>query len=348
MRAQPQPEITRTPLEALLLQIKSTRPDANVKDYLLKALEFVFFLSLSSRLSLADTSPRPQSAQRRCRRKRMGNAQNARSRRRGWCRCGRRRTRSKAQPVGNASCDDPGRCSTGEGALYFSFSATRRRGSRLTILSYADAHPRRYLPLPRPDPHHRCAALLQTVLQQPDGKARRSSEVRLSPCLFHIPTPPSLPSLTSSSTARRARAAFYTAKSDLLSDQKAFEACLSARKEGNAALRAFTESNFISPSTFRDVLSLRTDYLSALSSVGFISTRARADDAAFNENSQNENLLKAIIFAGTARLVRVKLPKAVFDKGIGGAIERERESREVKFYEPAGAFLSSSSLSGSY
>jgi ATP-dependent RNA helicase DHX57 len=48
-------------------------------------------------------------------------------------------------------------------------------------------------------------------------------------------------------------------------------------------------------------------------------------------------LLKAIIFAGTARLVRVKLPKAVFDKGIGGAIERERESREVKFFEPAGA-----------
>lgn len=58
-----------------------------------------------------------------------------------------------------------------------------------------------------------------------------------------------------------------------------------------------------------------------------------ASDPAFNDNSQNENLLKAIIYAGTARLVKVKLPKAVFDKGIGGAIERERESREVKFFE---------------
>jgi hypothetical protein len=56
MRAQPQPEITRTPLEALLLQIKSTRPDANVKDYLLKALEcvppFSPFLSFLTDFSL--------------------------------------------------------------------------------------------------------------------------------------------------------------------------------------------------------------------------------------------------------------------------------------------------------
>jgi len=91
--------------------------------------------------------------------------------------------------------------------------------------------------------------------------------------------------------------------------------------------------NYISPSTFRDVLSLRNDYLSALASVGFIPIHCSASDPAFNDNSQNENLLKAIIYAGTARLVKVKLPKAVFDKGIGGAIERERESREVKFYE---------------
>lgn len=169
----------------------------------------------------------------------------------------------------------------------------------------------------------------------------------------------------------RARASFYTGKSDLLSDAKAFEACMATRKDGNAALRNFTQDvrplfplnasldytdahvlaisqNFISPSTFRDVLSLRTDYLSALSSVGFVPLRVRPDDAAFNVNSQNENLLKAIVFAGTARLVRVKLPKAVFDKGISGAIERERESREVKFFEPEGASLDLLLAAGSH
>lgn len=39
MQAQPTPEIQRTPLEALLLQIKSTRPAADVRDYLGKALD---------------------------------------------------------------------------------------------------------------------------------------------------------------------------------------------------------------------------------------------------------------------------------------------------------------------
>lgn len=39
MSAQPTPEIQRTPLEALLLQIKSTRPAADVRDYLGRALD---------------------------------------------------------------------------------------------------------------------------------------------------------------------------------------------------------------------------------------------------------------------------------------------------------------------
>lgn len=38
MSPQPTPEIQRTPLEALLLQIKSTRPSADVRDYLGRAL----------------------------------------------------------------------------------------------------------------------------------------------------------------------------------------------------------------------------------------------------------------------------------------------------------------------
>lgn len=39
MSAQPTPEIQRTPLEALLLQIKSTRPAADVREYLGRALD---------------------------------------------------------------------------------------------------------------------------------------------------------------------------------------------------------------------------------------------------------------------------------------------------------------------
>lgn len=64
-----------------------------------------------------------------------------------------------------------------------------------------------------------------------------------------------------------------------------------------------------------------------------------------NENASNENLLKTVIFAGTGRLVKVKLPATVFDKGLSGAIERDRLSKEVKFYEKDGrVFLHPGSL----
>lgn len=55
-----------------------------------------------------------------------------------------------------------------------------------------------------------------------------------------------------------------------------------------------------------------------------------------NENVGNENLLKAIIFAGTGRLVKVKLPPAVYEKGISGTIEKDRLSKEVKYFEKEG------------
>lgn len=91
--------------------------------------------------------------------------------------------------------------------------------------------------------------------------------------------------------------------------------------------------NFISLSTFRDILNLRSDYLTALSDVGFVPFRASPSAPALNENSTNENLLKAIIFAGTGRLVKIRLPPTRFDKVISGTVERERLSKEVKYYE---------------
>lgn len=42
---------------------------------------------------------------------------------------------------------------------------------------------------------------------------------------------------------RRARSMYYSSRSDLLSDVKAFDACLAARNDGHAALRNFAEDN---------------------------------------------------------------------------------------------------------
>ncbi|TNY18898.1 P-loop containing nucleoside triphosphate hydrolase protein [Rhodotorula diobovata] len=295
MQAQPTPEIQRTPLEALLLQIKSTRPAADVRDYLGKALDPPDVRAIES----------------------------------AW---------ATLKMLGAVHSDG------GEGAKGEGLSARLTPlGMHLAMIPVDVRLAKVRLSVPPRLSRRRypCSAAQMLVL----AAVFRCLDPILTIVAILSSKPFFLNPFEQRDEAKKARASFYTGKSDLLSDAKAFEACMATRKDGNAALRNFTQDNFISPSTFRDVLSLRTDYLSALSSVGFVPLRVRPDDAAFNVNSQNENLLKAIVFAGTARLVRVKLPKAVFDKGISGAIERERESREVKFFEPEGrVFLHPSSL----
>ncbi|KAK4050892.1 putative ATP-dependent RNA helicase ucp12 [Microbotryomycetes sp. JL221] len=142
--------------------------------------------------------------------------------------------------------------------------------------------------------------------------------------------------------AKAAHARYYTSRSDLLSDVKAFQACVEARKSGMSSLRAFAEGNFISLSTFRDVVQLKYEYRNALSDVGLVSGR---EDATDNVNSMNDNLLKALVFAGTGRLVKVKLPQATYDMGSSGAIQRDRDAKEVRFFEETGrVFLHPTSL----
>ncbi|GAA5938485.1 uncharacterized protein JCM15063_005331 [Sporobolomyces koalae] len=259
MPAQPLPEIRRTPLESLLLQIKSTRPDADVRDYLGKALD----------------PPQVKAIETAWATLRLLGAVEVKD--------GKQELAARLTPLG----------------CHLAMIPVDLRLAKMLVLAAI----------------FRCLDPILTIVALLSSKP-----------FFLSPQ-------DKREESKKARQAFYTSRSDLLSDAKAFEACLAAKKDGSAALRHFLDDNYISPSTFRDVLSLRNDYLSALGSVGFIPMHCSSTDPAFNENSQNENLLKAIIYAGTARLVKVKLPKATFDKGIGGAIERERESREVKFFE---------------
>jgi ATP-dependent RNA helicase DHX57 len=75
--------------------------------------------------------------------------------------------------------------------------------------------------------------------------------------------------------------------------------------------------NFISPSTVRDITSLRSDLLGALSSIGFVPFRIQASDPSLNAHSTNENLVKAVILGGLwPRVARVSLPSSAikFDK----------------------------------
>lgn len=141
--------------------------------------------------------------------------------------------------------------------------------------------------------------------------------------------------------AKKARESFATARSDLLTDVKAYEAVSALR--GREA-RTFCEANFISPSTVRDLTSLRGDFLSALSSLGFIE-RGSAALAAASVNT-SPNLLKAILVGGLyPRVARIALPVAQFERISHGTLQKEHEAKEVKFFDNAGrVFLHPSSI----
>ncbi|GAA5862622.1 hypothetical protein JCM3774_001080 [Rhodotorula dairenensis] len=263
MSAQPTPEIQRTPLEALLLQIKSTRPAADVRDYLGRALDPPDVKAIESAWATLGM---------------LGAVQGSGQDQAGLS--------ARLTPLG----------------LHLAMIPVDVRLAKMLVLAAI----------------FRCLDPILTVVALLSSK------------------PFFLNPMEQRDAAKKARASFYTGRSDLLSDATAFEACMTARKDGASSFRTFADEHFVSHSTFRDVLSLRTEYLQALAAVGFIPLRASASDPAWNENSQNESLLKAILFAGTARLVRVKLPKAVYDRSISGSIERDREAREVRYFEPDG------------
>ncbi|KAM5535888.1 hypothetical protein V8D89_010506 [Ganoderma adspersum] len=138
--------------------------------------------------------------------------------------------------------------------------------------------------------------------------------------------------------ANLARARFATGNSDLLTDVKAYEECLILRSKGESqgAIRAFCEQNFLSASTIRDITSLRQDFLSALSSLGFIPQNSKPADPALNINSNNINLVKAVFLGGFwPRVARVHLPKSAikFDRVQAGTIQRENTAKEFKMYD---------------
>lgn len=140
--------------------------------------------------------------------------------------------------------------------------------------------------------------------------------------------------------ASAARERFKAAKSDLLTDVNAVESALRLGSEGGQkTIREFCEDNFISYVGLREVLSLRSDYISALRSAGFSVNSDDSGSAGIDgkgHTTYSENLLKAIVYAGTGKAVRVRLPEVKYEATIGGTTQLEHEAKEVRFFDTDG------------
>lgn len=131
--------------------------------------------------------------------------------------------------------------------------------------------------------------------------------------------------------AKRCRAQFFTGKSDWITDAKAFEQWQKAiESKGMREARRVCDENFLSFPTLNEISSLRRQYADALADIGFYD-RARKDD--YNINASNTSLIKAVVFGGlNPNLAKIRMPETKYDKLISGAVEREKEAREIKFY----------------
>ncbi|KAG5647688.1 hypothetical protein DXG03_008411 [Asterophora parasitica] len=138
--------------------------------------------------------------------------------------------------------------------------------------------------------------------------------------------------------AAQARARFSTGGSDLLTDLRAYDEChgLRSKGQGQAAIRSFCEQNFISTTTIRDITTLRNDFVLSLADMGFIPLSSTPSTSALNKNSENLNLIKAVILGGLwPHVARVHLPsnRIKFDKVQAGTIQRENTAKEYKIFD---------------
>jgi len=94
--------------------------------------------------------------------------------------------------------------------------------------------------------------------------------------------------------------------------------------------------NFISLVTIREITTLRNEFVLSLADLGFIPLSSTPSSPYLNTNSNNTNLLKAVILGGLwPRVARVHLPKSAikFDKVQAGTIQRENTAREYKIFD---------------
>jgi hypothetical protein len=58
------------------------------------------------------------------------------------------------------------------------------------------------------------------------------------------------------------------------------------------------------------------------------------DELNLNENSGKLNLVKSVFAAGLSQVVRIEAPQTKYDQIASGTIEKDVDSKAVKFYDP--------------
>ncbi|KAJ3099000.1 hypothetical protein HDU97_003527 [Phlyctochytrium planicorne] len=135
--------------------------------------------------------------------------------------------------------------------------------------------------------------------------------------------------------AKAARKTFAWDRSDWLTDCKAYDAWVAAKSKGKSSEMEFCDKYFLSSVTLMTISDLRRQYLDILEDLGFIHSTKGGISAKWNENATDSRLIKAAIVAGLyPRVVIIKPPDTRYIETAYGAMPKEAEAQEIKFFEP--------------
>lgn len=134
-----------------------------------------------------------------------------------------------------------------------------------------------------------------------------------------------------------ARMKFHTGSSDILTDTCAFQhwTRMKKSKASSRDIKRWCEDKFISPSSLRDIAHTRIDLLGNLVELGFAPhSYIKADSSYLDANSSDVSLQRSLLLAGLyPSAVRIARPRAQFDQLSSGAVQREQEAKQVRYFD---------------
>lgn len=135
---------------------------------------------------------------------------------------------------------------------------------------------------------------------------------------------------------------------DLLTDLCAYQAWTDkVRSQGHWQTQSWCSANFLSHQTLRDISSNRAQFVTSLKDAGILPVDYTDGANAWNRNSFNRNLLRALVAgAFQPQVAQISFPDKKFTSSVTGTVEVDPDARTIKYFnqENGRVFIHPSSI----
>lgn len=132
--------------------------------------------------------------------------------------------------------------------------------------------------------------------------------------------------------SKAARLEFGGIQGDIVADLNAYNAwCDTRSSSSHGQTRSWGDQNFLSHNILSDISTTRSQYLSSLKEIGFVSSGYRATDT---PSQLSDPLLNALILSALyPQTLRISFPPQKYQSTVSGALAIDPESREIKYFD---------------